>query len=624
MHITNKTQPPLATGMLAAAGIVFGDIGTSPLYTLKECLTILPNGTVTEAAVLGFLSLIFWGLTLIVTLKYVCFIMRADHEGEGGIMTLMFLAQRHVGPRLGRWVILAGLTGGAFFYGDGVITPAISVLSAIEGIDIVAPGLNRFIVPLSLVILTGLFFIQKNGTERVSRVFGPVMLVWFLVIGALGVHGIALNPSVLMALHPGYAADFLLGHRTLALAALGMVVLAITGAEALYADMGHLGKRPIRCAWLWLVMPALVLNYFGQGALVLDRPDAARNPFYLLAPDWAQIPLIVLSTLATVIAAQSVITGIYTLTHQAIRRGFLPPMRIIYTSSTESGQIYIPVVNWLLFAAVTLIVMAFRHSSALSSAYGIVVTGTMVLTACLAGIVAWKNWRWPGALALLFLLAMLSIDIPLFSANLLKLLSGGWVPVLMSMMMLALMYTWYRERSRLIKALAEDAHSLQALITSLEADPPKRVNGTAIFLTRKTYEIPQALIHNLTHNRVLHARTVLLHIQTTEMPRVGNKQRVHIQRLSPTFWQITAQYGWREVPAMEQVLALCAREGFRCSLNEASFFTTHDTLVMGKRRGVAQIRGKIFLFFQRNALRAHEQFMIPPNRVIELGGQKKF
>lgn len=621
--MTSKKQS-LPAAILAAAGIVFGDIGTSPLYTLKECLSILPAGGATETAVMGFLSLIFWGLTLIVTIKYVCFVMRADIDGEGGIMTLMSLARQHIRGRAVHLIVLAGLTGGAFFYGDGVITPAISVMSAIEGIQVVAPALDRFIVPLSVVILALLFIIQKHGTERVSRIFGPVMLVWFLTLAALGIRGIMMNPGVLHALNPAFALEFLLSHKALSFAALGMVLLAVTGAEALYADMGHLGKTPITMAWLLLAMPSLILNYFGQGALVLAMPEAVKNPFYMLAPDWAQIPLIVLSTLATVIAAQSIITGVYTLTHQAIRQGFLPPMRIVYTSSTESGQIYIPVVNWLLFVAVTLIIVAFKSSSALSAAYGIVVTGTMVLTAFLTGIVAFKNWKWPLPVALVFLFSMLVIDMTLFGANLIKLLSGGWVPVLLAMIMLVLMLIWRNERSRLIRRLSDDPEGLRAMINSLEASPPKRVEGTAIFLTKKVSEIPQALLHNLKHNRVMHERIVLLHIRTTDKPREYNQNRIALQQLSPTFWQVTASYGWHEVPAMQEILYLCGLEGFGCTVNEASFFTSHDTLVMKKRRGLSRLKGGIFHFFQHNALRAHEQFMIPPNRVIELGGQKEF
>ncbi|CAO96266.1 low affinity potassium transporter Kup [Erwinia tasmaniensis] len=617
-------KKPLPTAVLAAAGIVFGDIGTSPLYTLKECLSILPAGGINEVAIKGFLSLIFWGLTLIVTIKYVCFVMRADHDGEGGILTLMSLARQKVGPKAARVIVLAGLTGGAFFYGDGIITPAISVLSAVEGIEVVAPSLDRYIVPLSVIILALLFIIQKHGTEKVSRVFGPVMVVWFITLAAMGIRGILINPAILEALNPAFALQFLLGNKALSVAALGMVVLAVTGAEALYADMGHLGKRPIRLAWLLLAMPALVLNYFGQGALVMADPATAKNPFYLLAPHWAQIPLIVLSTLATVIAAQSIITGIYTLTQQAIRQGFLPPVRIVFTSATESGQIYIPVVNWLLFAAVTAVILAFKHSSALSSAYGIVVTGTMVLTSCLAGVVAVKNWKWPVIASVPFIFGMLAIDIPLFGANVHKLLSGGWVPVLMALMMLVLMSIWSAERAKLIRRLGNNAEGLLAMIGSLEKLPPKRVAGTAIFLTRKEHEIPQALLHNLKHNRVLHERVVLLHIRTCDTPRVHNQQRLVIRQLSPSFWQIIASYGWQEVPSMQDILHLCGLEGFGCTINEASFFTSHDTLVMKKRTGLARLSGGIFHFLQRNALRAHAQFMIPPNRVIELGGQKEF
>jgi len=622
--MTHPQKASLPAGMLAAAGIVFGDIGTSPLYTLKECLSILPQGVVSSAAVPGFLSLIFWALMLIVTLKYVCFVMRADDDGEGGILTLMALARRNVSATSARAVVLAGLIGGAFFYGDGVITPAISVLSAIEGIEVVSPALEEFVVPLALLILTLLFVIQRQGTERVSRIFGPVMFVWFAALALLGVRGIMLHPQVLYALNPHYAISFLLSHSTLALAALGMVVLAVTGAEALYADMGHLGKAPIRLAWLFIAMPALILNYFGQGALVIADASALTNPFYKLAPGWFQIPLIILSTMATVIAAQAVISGVYTLTHQAIRQGFLPPMRIIFTSHTEAGQIYIPVVNWLLFTAVMLMVVAFRQSSALSSAYGIVVTGTMVITACLMCVVARRNWRWPLTVALLFLLAMLSVDLPLFIANLMKLLSGGWIPVLLALSMMALMLTWSSERNRLIRRLDSSQTGLLSLVASLEKNPPSRVEGTAVFLARKQFEIPQALLHNLKHNRVLHRRVVLLHIRTVDTPRVHNQQRITLTPLSASFWQVTAAYGWRETPSMAEILHLCGLQGFGCTLNEASFFTSHDTLVMKQRRGLLRLRGGVFHFCQRNALRAHEQFHIPPNRVIELGGQREF
>lgn len=622
--MTHPQKASLPAGMLAAAGIVFGDIGTSPLYTLKECLSILPQGVVSSAAVLGFLSLIFWALMLIVTLKYVCFVMRADDDGEGGILTLMALARRNVSATSARAVVLAGLIGGAFFYGDGVITPAISVLSAIEGIGVVSPALEEFVVPLALLILTLLFVIQRQGTERVSRIFGPVMFVWFAALALLGVRGIMLHPQVLYALNPHYAISFLLSHSTLALAALGMVVLAVTGAEALYADMGHLGKAPIRLAWLFIAMPALMLNYFGQGALVIADASALTNPFYKLAPGWFQIPLIILSTMATVIAAQAVISGVYTLTHQAIRQGFLPPMRIIFTSHTEAGQIYIPVVNWLLFTAVMLMVVAFRQSSALSSAYGIVVTGTMVITACLMCVVARRNWRWPLMVALLFLVAMLSVDLPLFIANLMKLLSGGWIPVLLALSMMALMLTWSSERNRLIRRLDSSQTGLLSLVASLEKNPPSRVEGTAVFLARKQFEIPQALLHNLKHNRVLHRRVVLLHIRTVDTPRVHNQQRITLTQLSASFWQVTAAYGWRETPSMAEILHLCGLQGFGCTLNEASFFTSHDTLVMKQRRGLLRLRGGVFHFCQRNALRAHEQFRIPPNRVIELGGQREF
>jgi KUP system potassium uptake protein len=490
----------------------------------------------------------------------------------------------------------------------------------------VAPALNHYIVPLAIVILTLLFLIQKHGTEKVSRLFGPVMLVWFICLALLGIRGIAMNPAVLHALNPMYALTFLVNFKAIAMAALGMVVLAVTGAEALYADMGHLGKRPIRLAWLLLAMPALVLNYFGQGALVLAQPTAAQNPFYLLAPNYLTIPLIVLATLATVIAAQAVISGIYTITHQAIRQGFLPPLRVIYTSDTEEGQIYLPLVNGLLFTAVTLVIIIFQQSSALSSAYGIVVTGTMVLTASLAWVVAKTNWRWPAGLAAVFLLGMLIVDVPLFTANLAKLFAGGWVPLILALLMLLLMYIWYSERSLLVRQLPDNAQQLNAFVQSIEACPPVRVEGTAFFLVKKEYEIPNSLLHNLKHNHVLHQKTAFLHIKTLDMPWVAKPDRITLAQLSPSFWRITAAYGWQEVPAMQEILQLCALKSpdFHCAVNNVSFFTSHETLVMNKRRGLARIKGVIFHFLQRNAQRADSQFSIPPNRVVELGGQKHF
>jgi KUP system potassium uptake protein len=622
-HTKNKSS--LLTVTVACIGVVYGDIGTSPLYTLRECLTGQPGIAVTQSALFGFLSLIFWLLMLVVSVKYISFVMRADNDGEGGILTLMSLAIRNLNPRWIPVIMFIGLVGGSFFYGDGVITPAISVLSAIEGLEIIEPSLDRFIIPFSIAVLTLLFFIQKNGTGSVGKIFAPVMVLWFVTIGALGISGILRNPSVLQALNPYWALHFFVEFKTVSFFALGMVVLSVTGGEALYADMGHFGKKPIRIAWFVLVGPSLVMNYFGQGALLLTKPDAIVNPFFLLAPGWALIPLLILATLATVIASQAVISGVFSLTRQAVRMGYLPPMRIIYTSDEESGQIYIPVVNWLLYFAVLIAIVSFKHSSNLASAYGIVVTGTMVITSVLIGIVMIKNWGWKTWAGGLMMAALLIIDVPLFAANLTKLFSGGWLPVAIGMTILLIMLTWKTERSRLLRRLRQDPEALDALITSLEKAPPKRVPGTAVVMSRGQYEVPLVLLHNLKHNKILHERVVLLTVVTEDVPYVHNVQRVAIEQLSPTFWRVIASYGWRETPNVTDILYRCGLEGLKCTMNETSFFMSRDTFTLGDPRPwYLKARGKLFQVLQRNSLRAPEHYHIPPNRVIELGAVVKF
>jgi KUP system potassium uptake protein len=622
-HTKNKSS--LLTVTVACIGVVYGDIGTSPLYTLRECLTGQAGIAVTQSALFGFLSLIFWLLMLVVSVKYISFVMRADNDGEGGILTLMSLAIRNLNPRWIPAIMFIGLVGGSFFYGDGVITPAISVLSAIEGLEIIEPSLDRFIIPFSIAVLTLLFFIQKNGTGSVGKIFAPVMVLWFVTIGVLGIGGIMRNPDVLQALNPYWALHFFVEFKTVSFFALGMVVLSVTGGEALYADMGHFGKKPIRIAWFVLVGPSLVMNYFGQGALLLSKPDAIANPFFLLAPGWALIPLLILATLATVIASQAVISGVFSLTRQAVRMGYLPPMRIIYTSDEESGQIYIPVVNWLLYFAVLIAIVSFKHSSNLASAYGIVVTGTMVITSVLIGIVMVKNWGWKTWAGGLMMAAMLIIDIPLFAANLTKLFSGGWLPVAIGVTILLIMLTWKTERSRLLRRLRQDPEALEALITSLERAPPKRVPGTAVVMSRGQYEVPLVLLHNLKHNKILHERVVLLTVVTEDVPYVHNVKRVTIEQLSPAFWRVIASYGWRETPNVTDILYRCGLEGLKCTMNETSFFMSRDTFTLGEPRPwYLKARGKLFQVLQRNSLRAPEHYHIPPNRVIELGAVVKF
>ncbi|ELY7393341.1 low affinity potassium transporter Kup [Cronobacter universalis] len=620
MSTENKQSLPAIT--LAAIGVVYGDIGTSPLYTLRECLSGQFGFGVERDAVFGFLSLIFWLLVFVVSFKYLTFVMQADNAGEGGILTLMSLAGRNTSARMTSVLVILGLIGGSFFYGEVVITPAISVMSAIEGLEIAAPSLDPYIVPLSIVVLTLLFIIQKHGTGMVGKLFAPIMLAWFLILAILGARGIMNNPEVLQALNPVWAVHFFLEYKAVSFAALGAVVLSITGVEALYADMGHFGKLPIRVAWFSVVLPSLVLNYFGQGALLLKTPEAIKNPFFLLAPDWALIPMLILATLATVIASQAVISGVFSLTRQAVRLGYLSPMRIIHTSEMESGQIYIPVVNWMLYFAVVIVIVSFEHSSNLAAAYGIAVTGTMVLTSILFSTAARKNWHWNRILVGLMVTAFLCVDVPLFSANLEKLFSGGWLPLSLGLVMFIIMTTWKSERFRLLRRMHEHGNSLDAMITSLEKSPPVRVPGTAVYMSRALNVIPFALLHNLKHNKVLHERVILLTLRTEDAPYVHNVKRVTLEQLSPTFWRVVASYGWRETPNVEEIFHRCGLEGLSCRMMETSFFMSHESLIIGDNRPwYLRLRGKLFLLLQRNALRAPDQFEIPPNRVIELGTQ---
>ncbi|KGA22939.1 low affinity potassium transporter Kup [Pectobacterium brasiliense] len=619
MSSEHKRSLPAVT--LAAIGVVYGDIGTSPLYTLRECLSGQFGFGVEPDSVFGFLSLIFWLLVLVVSLKYLTYVMRADNAGEGGILTLMSLAGRNTSDRMTSVLVIMGLIGGSFFYGEVVITPAISVMSAMEGLEIAAPSMDSYIVPLSIVVLTLLFIIQKHGTGSVGKLFAPVMLIWFLTLGVLGARSIIANPEVLQALNPMYAVRFFIEYKAVSFFALGAVVLAITGVEALYADMGHFGKFPIRLAWFTVVLPSLVLNYFGQGALLLKDPEAIKNPFFLLAPDWALIPLMILATLATIIASQAVISGVFSLTRQAVRLGYLPPMRIVHTSDMESGQIYIPAINWMLYIAVVIVIVSFEHSSNLAAAYGIAVTGTMVITSILFCTVAVKNWLWNRYLAWMLLAGLLIIDVPMFLANVVKILSGGWLPLALGMVMFIIMTTWKSERFRLLRRLHEHGNSLDAMIASLEKTPPTRVPGTAVYFSRATRVIPFALLHNLKHNKILHERVVLLTMRTEDAPYVLNARRVTVEQLSPTFWRVIANYGWRETPDVEEVFQRCWQDGLTCQMMETSFFMSNESLIIGERPWYLRLRGKLFMMLSRNALRAADQFEIPPNRLIELGIQ---
>lgn len=606
---------------LAALGVVYGDIGTSPLYTLKECFSPHLGLAPTPDNVLGILSLISWGLILVVSLKYLSLVLRADNRGEGGILTLMALARRRTSGRVNWLILILGLFGCGFFFGDVVITPAISVLSAFEGLEVVTPAFKPYVLPLALTVLVALFLIQRHGTAKVGRLFGPVMVLWFLALGVLGVSGILRNPEVLAALNPVYALNFMLEHKTVGFLALGSVVLALTGAEALYADMGHFGPQPIRLAWFGLVLPGLLLNYYGQGAEILSSPDARANPFFHLAPEWAQLPLVGLATLATVIASQAVISGAFSMMRQAVQLGFVPRLAILHTSEREIGQIYVPLVNWALLAAVVVVVLSFKSSSNLAAAYGIAVTGTMAITSLLVCVVARRNWRWHSALVAVLLVGMLAIDLPLFAANVHKIVDGGWLPLLIGGLAFALMSTWKRGRLLLAERLKEQAIPLDGFVDNMERYPPTRVPGTAVFLTSTQYGVPHALLHNLKHNKVLHERVVMLTLRTREEPYVADDERVTVTRLSETFWQVQADYGYKEEPNVGQVLELCDNEGLAFELMDSSFFLSRETLISTERPGMARWREKLFVWMSKNALRATDFFQIPTNRVVELGAQ---
>ena len=620
MSTDNKQSLPAIT--LAAIGVVYGDIGTSPLYTLRECLSGQFGFGVERDAVFGFLSLIFWLLIFVVSIKYLTFVMRADNAGEGGILTLMSLAGRNTSARTTSMLVIMGLIGGSFFYGEVVITPAISVMSAIEGLEIVAPQLDTWIVPLSIIVLTLLFMIQKHGTAMVGKLFAPIMLTWFLILAGLGLRSIIANPEVLHALNPMWAVHFFLEYKTVSFIALGAVVLSITGVEALYADMGHFGKFPIRLAWFTVVLPSLTLNYFGQGALLLKNPEAIKNPFFLLAPDWALIPLLIIAALATVIASQAVISGVFSLTRQAVRLGYLSPMRIIHTSEMESGQIYIPFVNWMLYVAVVIVIVSFEHSSNLAAAYGIAVTGTMVLTSILSTTVARQNWHWNKYFVALILIAFLCVDIPLFTANLDKLLSGGWLPLSLGTVMFIVMTTWKSERFRLLRRMHEHGNSLEAMIASLEKSPPVRVPGTAVYMSRAINVIPFALMHNLKHNKVLHERNVLMTLTTRDVPYVDAAERFEIEQLSPYFWRVVVQYGFKEQPHVPNALqAAFASVEQPIEMMNTSFFVSRERIFSTNEGGMVRWREKLFIAMSRNTGSVTDFFQIPANRVVEMGSQ---
>jgi KUP system potassium uptake protein len=608
---------------LAALGVVYGDIGTSPLYAVKEVFAGNHPIPVTTANIYGSLSLFFWALIIIVSVKYVTFIMRADNRGEGGIMAMIALALHTVQdkPHHARWIMIVGVLGAAMFYGDGMVTPAISVLSAVEGLEIATPAFKPFVIPITMVVLFGLFFVQRSGTAKVGAFFGPVMMLWFSVLALLGLHNIVEHPAILIAINPLYGIEFLLENKAMSLVAMGNVVLAVTGAEALYADMGHFGRKPISRAWFAFVLPALVLNYFGQGALILAEPEAAKNPFFLSAPDWALLPLVGLATVATVIASQAVISGAFSVTRQAMQLGFVPRMEVQHTSEKEQGQIYLPAVNWGLMVAVMILVLGFKSSNNLAAAYGIAVTGDMVITSILATVVVAKVWKWGWFRAGLLFACFLSVELVFLAANILKIPDGGWFPLVAGMVVFILMMTWKRGRQLLSERLKGERLELSMFLDSLGSSMPTRVAGTSVFLNADPKGVPHALLHNLMHNKVLHERVVLMSVQFFDVPYVPDIDRVEVRQLKENFWSVIVQYGFKDEPDVPAALALCADSGLEFSSLETSYFIGRETLIPRLGSEMAFWREKIFVAMFRNAGSATAFFKIPSNRVVELGTQ---
>lgn len=618
----HKSSSALLT--LGALGVVFGDIGTSPLYALKECFNPHYGIPMNEANVLGILSLIFWTITLVVTCKYLLFIMRADNNGEGGIMALLALNLRNqTNPRKRMLLIIIGLFGASLFFGDGIITPAISVLSAVEGLQIATPVFSSFIVPITVAILIGLFAIQRYGTASMGILFGPIMFCWFSTLAILGVLQLVQNPDVLEAVNPAMAFHFIHHHEWLALLVLGAVVLTITGGEALYTDMGHFGRKPIRMAWFYMVFPAILLNYAGQGALLLANPEAISNPFYRLVPSWALYPVIILATLAAVIASQAVISGAFSITRQAIQLGFLPRFNILHTSTKEIGQIYIPAMNWGLLAIILILVLAFKTSGNLAGAYAFSVTITMLCDVTLASIVALTIWRWNWLIVAAIALPLMLVDLAFVVAASLKIPVGGWVPLLIGTTLFTLMITWKRGRELLVQTLSRETMPLGLFVNSIDSSNSEvqTVPGTAVFMTGSHQYVPHAMLHNMKHNKVLHERNVLLTLVTRDIPFVPNSERLEIRQIAHNFYLITGYYGFKEQPNVPALLTLCQEKELVFDMMDTSFFLSRERIVAGKQPGMAIWREKLFFAMSLNAASATDFFQIPTNRVVELGTQ---
>ena len=626
---THAHHPPTSLAKLAfgALGIVYGDIGTSPLYAVKECVTV-PHGVAPTAPnVMGLLSLIFWSLTFVVSIKYLYFVMRADNDGEGGVLALMALvAKRKVSPdaKLTRRLVMLGLFGAALLYGDGVITPAISVLSAVEGLEVATSTFTSVVVPLTCVILVALFWAQKGGTSKIANVFAPVTLLFFLSIAAAGVPWILRAPAILGAVNPLHAARFFAAHRGHGFLVLGSVVLCVTGGEALYADMGHFGAPAIRRAWVLCVFPALLLNYFGQGAMLLVKPSAAENPFYGLFPAPLLIPMVILSTAATVVASQALISGVFSLTRQAVQLGYLPRVTIVHTSARTEGQIYIPEVNWMLMAACVLLVVGFKESSRLAAAYGIAVTGTMGITSILFVVHARREWGWSPLKAGLLLVLLLAFDLSFFAACSAKIANGGWFPLLVATAVFVVMTTWKAGRARLAARLDADSLPLETFLDDLETYNPHRVSGTAVFLTNIRRGTPSVLLRHFKHNRSLHEKVVLLSIVTDAVPEVEPDEIVHLKEFGLGFWGVTAHYGFMQSPDALEIVRGCAKAGLVLDVANTSFYVGRETIIASQTKGFAPWRRALFRFLSRNARSATEFFSIPPNRVVEIGAQIEF
>ena len=607
---------------LGAIGVVYGDIGTSPLYAVRESVlaAVGANNPASYDVVLGILSLIIWSLLLVVTLKYVVILLRADNNGEGGTLALMALANRAMSGRA-PIVILLGIISGGLFYGDAIITPSLSVLSAVEGIKVITPAFDAYVVPITAVILSALFSVQSRGTARVASFFGPITLVWFITLTLAGLWHISQNPAVLLAFNPLYGVTFLIHHGIIGLLTLGAVFLVVTGSEALYADLGHFGRAPIRTAWLFVALPALTINYLGQGALVLANPKAIENPFFLLYPQWALIPMVVLATAATVIASQAVITGAYSVTQQAIQLGLLPKLEIRHTSEALVGQIFMPRVNTFLLIGVLLLVFAFRSSNALASAYGIAVTGTMVVTTMLAFVVVWNMWKWPPIAAGLLVAPFLMLDTIFLGANLLKVVEGGWMPLLLGSAMVTMMYTWRRGTAMLAAKTRKLETPLTSLIEMLRRSPPHRASGTAVFLTGDPDHAPTALLHNLKHNKVLHERNVFLTVEYAETPHVTPEERVRIEHLGESFLRVVLRFGFMDVPNIPHALVIARKMGWQFDIMSTSFYLSRRSLKVAARSEMPRWQVRLFIILASGAIDATDYFKIPTGRVVEIGAQ---